>query len=123
MATRLRFLVVLAICLVTLSLSTMAHAGTTLYARTGPGFDISLKNAAGKKVTRVPAGRYVIVVVDRNGFHNPHNFRLRGPGLNRATSVPFAGKQVWTVTLRPGLYRFLCDPHDLAMHGSFRVTS
>ncbi len=123
MTARLRILVVLTSCFVGLALSASAHAVTTLYAKTGPGFVISLKTAAGKKVTRLPAGTYRIVVSDRNGFDNPHNFRLRGPGVNRATGVPFAGRRVWTVTLRPGVYRFLCDPHELAMHGSFRVTA
>ncbi len=123
MTARLRILVVLTSCFVSLALSASAPAVTTLFAKTGPGFDISLKTTPGKKVTRLPAGTYRIVVNDRNGFDNPHNFRLRGPGVNRATSVPFAGRRVWTVKLRPGAYRFLCDPHELAMHGSFRVTA
>ena len=85
MTARLRILLVLTSCFVGLALSASAHAVTTLYAKTGPEFVISLKTTAGKKVTRLPAGTYRIVVSDRNGFDNPHNFRLRGPGVNRAT--------------------------------------
>ena len=51
-----------------------------------------------------------------------HNFRLRGPGVNKATSVPGKTETIWTVRLRTGTYRFLCDPHAASMRGSFRVT-
>lgn len=82
-------------------------------------FKIEMKNAAGRKLTSVRAGRYRIKIEDKATIHN---FRLRGPGLNRATSIPARVETVWTVTLKKGTYRFLCDPHAGTMRGSFRVT-
>ena len=51
-----------------------------------------------------------------------HNFRLVGPGVNKATSVSGKSEQIWTVRLKKGSYRFFCDPHATIMKGSFRVT-
>jgi plastocyanin len=51
-----------------------------------------------------------------------HNFHLRGRGVNKRTTVAFRGTATWTVTLRVGTYRFVCDPHARRMRGSFRVT-
>jgi plastocyanin len=92
---------------------------TTLIATVGPGATISLRTRAGRRVRQVRRGRYRIVVRDRSRMHN---FHLRGPGLNKRTTVPFRGMRTWTVTLRRGIYRFICDPHARRMRGSFRVT-
>lgn len=93
---------------------------TPLAGTVGPGFTISLKKA-GTKVATLKRGSYSIAVNDRSDFHN---FRLRGPGVNRAiTSVAFVGRRSVTVTLRPGRYTFVCDPHSTDMRGSFRVTA
>jgi plastocyanin len=90
-----------------------------LTATVGPGFTISLRTAAGRRVTRLRRGRYRITVRDRSASHN---FHLRGPGVNKRTAVGFRGTRTWTVTLRRGRYRFVCDPHAGRMRGSFRVT-
>jgi plastocyanin len=90
----------------------------TLTATVGPGATISLR-LAGRKVTRLKAGRYRILVRDRSRMHN---FHLTGPGLNRKTSVGATATATWTVRLRKGTYRYVCDPHKAAMKGSFRVT-
>jgi len=82
-------------------------------------FKIEMKNKAGKKLRTVKAGTYRIKVEDKATIHN---FRLRGPGVNKATSVPGKTETVWTVRLRKGTYTFLCDPHASSMRGSFRVT-
>jgi plastocyanin len=92
---------------------------TTLFATVGPGPTISLRTRSGRRVSRVRRGRYRIVVRDRSAMHN---FHLRGPGINKRTTVAFRGTRTWTVTLRRGLYRFVCDPHAARMRGSFRVT-
>jgi plastocyanin len=92
---------------------------TRLTATVGPGFTISLRTAAGRRVTRLRAGRYRIVVRDRS---SRHNFHLRGPGVNKRTAVGFRGTRTWSVTFRRGTYRFVCDPHARRMRGSFRVT-
>ena len=90
---------------------------TTLVASVGPGFTISLKKGAAKVSTLKP-GAYVIKVSDKSTFHN---FRLRGPGVNKATSVAFMGSKTFRVTLKAGSYRYQCDPHRSQMRGSFTV--
>jgi plastocyanin len=90
-----------------------------LTATVGPGATISLRTATGRRVTKLRRGRYRITVRDRSASHN---FHLRGPGVNKRTAVGFRGTRTWTVTLRRGLYRFVCDPHARRMRGSFRVT-
>lgn len=90
----------------------------TLTATVGPGRTISLRSGT-SRVSRLKAGRYRIVVRDRS---SAHNFHLRGPGVNKRTAVGFKGTATWTVTLRRGRYRFVCDPHAAVMKGSFRVT-
>jgi plastocyanin len=89
-----------------------------LTATVGPAFTISLRTANGRRVTRLRAGRYRIVVRDRSSMHN---FHLIGPRANRKTTVRFRGTQTWTLTLRRGSYRYICDPHARRMRGSFRV--
>ena len=83
------------------------------------GFKIEMENAAGRKLRSIRAGTYRIKIEDKATIHN---FRLRGPGINRATSVPRRSEQIWTVKLQKGTYRFLCDPHAATMRGTFRVT-
>ena len=89
-----------------------------LFGSVGPGFTISLRNAAGGRVSSVRAGTYTIFVRDRSAMHN---FHLVGPGVNRRTSVLFRGAVTWRVRFRAGAtYRFVCDPHARGMRGSFR---
>jgi len=97
---------------------TTPPAATRLVATVGPGATMTLRNAAGQRVRRLKPGRYVIVVRDRS---RAHNFRLTGPGVRRATGVPFVGSVTWRLTFRAGTYRFLCDSHARAMRGSFTV--
>jgi plastocyanin len=91
-----------------------------LVGTVGPGASISLRTPAGANVKAVRAGAATVTVRDRAAVHN---FRLVGPGVNRATTVKGRGTATWRVTLRQGAtYRFLCDPHRLRMKGSFRAT-
>ena len=95
-----------------------AHAALPkLIGVVGPGFDISLKKA-GQPVKTLKPGRYTLALTDRS---REHNFRLKGPGVNVATSIGGLQPKVVTVALKKGTYKFLCDPHELAMSGSFRV--
>jgi plastocyanin len=74
----------------------------------------------GVRLRTIKAGTYKLKVEDKS---SSHNFRLKGPGFNRATGVPFRGERIWTVTLKPGKYTFQCDPHATqGMRGTFRVT-
>ena len=90
----------------------------TLKATDGPGFTITLKKGT-TKVTKLKAGKYKIVVRD---LSNLHNFHLTGPGVNKKTGVTAKGTFTWTVTLKKGTYKFICDPHAAIMKGSFKVT-
>jgi plastocyanin len=94
-----------------------APNATTLSASVGPGFTISLTKG-GARVSALKPGAYVIRVSDRSSFHN---FHLRGPGVNKATTVAFTGKRTFRVTFRAGTYRYQCDPHRTRMKGSFTV--
>lgn len=85
----------------------------TLTATVGPGFTITMS----KKT--VKAGTYVITVKDRS---NIHNFHLKGPGVNKLTSVAAVKTYKWTVKLKKGTYTFVCDPHATIMHGVLKVT-
>lgn len=89
-----------------------------LSALVGPGFTISTRTAAGAVARLVGRGTYRITVRDRSRIHNYH---LIGPGVNRRTGVAFRGTVTWTLRLRAGTYRFVCDPHRARMKGSFRV--
>jgi len=95
-----------------------APAATTLTATVGPGFTITLKQG-GKKVSKLKAGSYTIKVADKS---NIHNFRLKGPGVDQATSVAKVGSTTWKVKLKKGKYTFVCDPHPTSMKGSFSVS-
>jgi plastocyanin len=75
----------------------------------------------GVAVKTIKAGTYQMLIDDKS---SSHNFRLKGPGVNKATTVGFVGKQTWTVTLKPGRYTFQCDPHATqGMKGTFQVTA
>ncbi|MCS7008019.1 MAG: plastocyanin/azurin family copper-binding protein [Gaiellaceae bacterium] len=91
---------------------------TKLVGTVGPGFTITLRDAQGASVTRLDPGTYEIEVRDLSDIHN---FHLRGPGVDRATSVEGTGTETWTVTLREGTYTYLCDPHPTSMRGTFTV--
>jgi len=90
-----------------------------LVATVGPGYTISLKTTAGKRVNALTRGTYAIVVKDRS---DEHNFYVRGPGVSRAfTGVDFVGTKTVNVRLGSGRYAFVCTPHSDEMHGSFSV--
>ena len=79
----------------------------------GPGFTIGVKKLAFKP------GKTTLTVADKSGIHN---FHLIGPGVNVKTSIVGSGTKTFNITLKRGLYRFLCDPHASVMKGSFRVS-
>jgi plastocyanin len=116
--TRLISVTVLAVA-AALVVGASAQAQTKrLVGTVGPGFTITLKTTAGKKVTTLKPGTYSIAVTDNS---NIHNFHLRGPGVNKMTSVGSTGKTTLRVTLKRGTYRYNCDPHSTTMKGSFTV--
>jgi hypothetical protein len=101
------------------TLPTPAAAPTRLAGRVGPGAKITLTNAAGKRATRVKAGRYRITVRD---VSRTDNFHLTGPGLNRKTGVRFRGTTTWTVSLKAGRYVYRSD-RSKRLRGVVTVTA
>ena len=86
----------------------------------GPSFTITLTQA-GKKVTTLKAGTYTFVINDKATMHS---YGLDGPnGFARDfTSVPFKGTKTFTLTLKPGKYKYYCAPHESSMFGNFTVS-
>ena len=89
-----------------------------LTGEVGPGFSIEVKKG-NKDLKTIKAGTYKIKVEDKASIHN---FHLMGPGLNKKTGVGAKGTFTWTVTLKKGTYKYICDPHASIMKGSFKVT-
>jgi hypothetical protein len=99
--------------------STGLAAAPKLVGVVGPGFTITLKSGS-KVVKTLKAGTYTIAVQDKAAIHD---FHLKGPGVNKTTTVPFIGAKTWTVKLKAGTYTYQCDPHASAgMKGTFKVT-
>jgi plastocyanin len=85
-----------------------------------PNYKIEFVNRADVKVKTVKAGTKRIKIEDKSSIHN---FHLKGPGVNKSTSVGFVGERIWTVKLKPGKYSYWCDPHSSMMRGSFKVVA
>jgi hypothetical protein len=119
---RKRTLLAGAVAFAALAAATSSSAATvkTVNGTVGPGFTIGL-TMQGKKVTKLKAGTaYRFVISDRSSIHD---FHLSGPGLNRVlTGVDFTGTKSFVLRLKIWIYRFVCDPHDEIMHGSFQVS-
>ena len=115
---RLSILLVVAVTGLALAANASPMSTKKLVGTVGPGFTITLKKGK-TKVTSLKAGKYKIVIKD---LSNIHNFHLTGPGLNKKTSVGAKGTFNWTVTLKKGTYKYICDPHASIMKGSFKVT-
>ncbi len=103
--------VLLALAIAAIAALPVLAATPKITGTVGPGFTISMK-----KPTK--AGKYTLVVSDKSSIHN---FRLKGPGVNVATTVPATGSKTFKVTLKKGKYTFLCDPHPTSMKGSFTI--
>lgn len=112
---RIALVAVLAAALVVAAAASAAPVKLT--GTVGPGFTITLKKGS-SKVTKLKPGKYTIVVKD---LSNLHNFHLTGPGVNKSTGVASLGTKTWTVTLKKGTYKYVCDPHKAVMKGSFKV--
>jgi NitT/TauT family transport system substrate-binding protein len=72
----------------------------------------------GKPLRRLSnPGPYTFVVSDNS---RAHNFTLRGPRVNRRTSVRGRGRSTWTLNLRKGTYRYWSSARP-GVKKSFRV--
>ena len=97
--------------------ATASAKSAGLVGEVGPGFTIEVQ-MNGKDVKTLKAGTYTIKIQDKSTVHN---FHLKGPGLNKSTTVAFQGETSWRIKLRPGTYTYQCDPHSSFMKGSFTV--
>jgi hypothetical protein len=81
---------------------------------------LTLRDAAGRTVTRLRVGSYVVTVRDRS---SRQNFHLVGPrGIDRKTGLKFVGMVKWTLSFHGGTYRYSSD--KLPTSGrSFRVAA
>jgi hypothetical protein len=114
-----RSLLLFPLVLVAVLLPGSGHAADpVLLGRVGPGFSISMTNAAGVTVSRVLPGSYSIQVRD---LSPDHSFHLSGPGVDKFTDIAGTGNVTWDVTLVDGTYTFLCDAHPATMKGTLKV--
>jgi hypothetical protein len=81
-------------------------------------FELFLTDESGEPVETLPAGSYQIRVDDLSEIHN---FHLEGEGVDESTTVPETGETTFDVTLEPGDYTAICDPHP-NMKAEFTVT-
>jgi hypothetical protein len=117
---KLRLLTIVPFVLAAVLVPGAAHPAakaTALSGTVGPAFSIALRDANGVKVTHLDPGAYTITINDQSDLHN---FHLKGPGVNKATSVEGVGETTWDVTFVDGLYTYNCDAHP-NLKGSFRV--
>jgi plastocyanin len=106
-------LAALALIAVSVAQARPARTAATITGTVGPGFTISMNKKS------VKAGTYTIKISDKASIHN---FHLTGPGVNKSTSVSKTGNTTWTVKLKKGTYKFVCDPHASQMKGTLKVT-
>ena len=110
-------LVVLAVLVAALAAPSAFAKPPTLNGVVGPGFTITLKQGK-NKVKKLKAGTYVFKIADKSGVHN---FHLKGPGVDKKTSVGKTYNVTWKLKLKKGKYTYVCDPHKSFMKGSFTV--
>jgi plastocyanin len=99
------------------SIGAAPAAPTKLMGTVGPSSTIVLKKGSAKVAT-LKRGRYTFVISDKSP---EHNFHLRGPVGRVFTSIAQTGKKTVKLTLKPGSYTYVCDPHADEMIGRFTV--
>jgi hypothetical protein len=87
--------------------------GATLRASVGPGFTVNVKRN-GKKVSRIKAGTYRVVVSDLSSEHNLAVKRANGTA-RALTTVAFTGTKTVSLRLTTGRWEFFCVPHEPVM--------
>jgi hypothetical protein len=118
MTTRIALAALVATLFVPSALGQVANPRLVAVVGTNEAFVISLRDASGNLVTHLDPGTYDIAVSDRG---LSHNFHLKGPGVDNATSVEEQRDVTWTVTFTDGRYSFVCDSHATTMRGWFTV--
>src|SRR3954462_15214129 len=84
----------------------------TAIVGTNDGFNITLNDASGKKISRLLPGTYTVVVDDRSTIHNFHLASNGDPTVDFRTDLEFVGQKSFTVTFRNNTeYAYACEPH------------
>src|ERR1044072_5722351 len=111
---------VIAVVVVAVSGSTTARAedaSLTAIVGTNDGFNITLNDASGQKITRRPPGTYTVVVNDRSKIHNYRLASNDDPSVDFRTDLEFVGQQTFTVTFKnDNVYAYACEPHWQVMN-------
>ena len=117
---RLVLTAIAAAAVAALALGGIAWAdGTQLEGSVGPSYVISLKDAAGARVTHLDPGSFQLRVTD---LSDEHSFHLQGPGgVDAGTDVEGMGTKTFSIILVDGVYAFFCDAHPTRMHGQLAV--
>jgi plastocyanin len=97
---------------------TVGSGRLPLTAAVASGGALTVRDAFQLAPSKLTEGAYAITVRDRSA---KDNFRLTGPGVNRATGIAFRGTVRWTVSLAPGTYAFRSDSHRARRH-TFKVS-
>jgi hypothetical protein len=103
----------------------LAGGPTTLNAIVGTndGFNITLNDANGEKVSLLSPGTYTVVVDDRPTIHNFHLASNDDPTVDFRTELAFVGQESFTVSFKnDNEYAYAWEPHWQTMNGSFLVT-
>jgi len=109
---KLTILAAVAAAVLLAALPAAAATTPTFKGTVGPGFTITMASKPTK------SGTVKLVIADKSSIHN---FHLTGPGVNVKTDIGATGTKTFTVTLKKGTYKFVCDPHASSMKGSFTV--
>ena len=124
MKRRLLLPLVLGAGLLAFVAQTQAVSAPKLTGTVGPGFSISLKDATGKKVTKLKAGKYTFVVTDKSSSHNFVLKKTKGGKFSK--TITFVGatakNKSFTATLTKGSWQVYCAPHSSTMRQNFTVT-
>jgi plastocyanin len=73
----------------------------------------------------VGVGEELVVTFDNRDVGVPHDFHVRGPGVDVATEI-VVGPVVQTLTVsfaEPGQYEYVCDVHPDMMRGTIIVNA
>ena len=119
---RFRVLLVTAVAALVAAGSPSAMTVPKLFGTVGPGFTITLKDAKGKKVTKLKPGKYSFVVSDKASIHTFVLEQEKGGKFEKEiTGVSFTGKKTVTINLTKGKWKYYCKPHEPSMFGFFTV--
>jgi Tol biopolymer transport system component len=97
-----------------------AKAPQPLFAKVGPGFTISIRNKARRRVKKLAEGAYSARINDTSRRHSFHVSGEKGKFDSRTSvSAVVRSRQSWV--LKPGTYRYFCDAHKSRMRGRLSV--